>query len=423
MLLPDHSGLALREATGVPDLEYRMLALGSAGDLLLLGCPRCSAFEEACRDDLGLGAVEVLALPPGPGPLWRRALHDPPTLRRLAEVAAERRRLNLVPYMGFGGPWRLAAALAQESRARVMVAAPPPVLTQRVNDKIWFARRVVEVLGSRATPPTVAAHGPAALAVRVRWFARRFDRVCLKVPASAGGTGNLTLDSAPLRDLRLPDLRGLLAEMLAARGWEGRFPLQVGVWEAPVLDSPSVQLWIPGPGRDPVVEGVFSQLLEGPGGCFVGVAPTTLPPEWVRHLAEEGALLGALFQELGYFGRCSFDALLVGTSPERAEVHWIECNGRWGGTSLPMTLVTRLAAGGRPAFVGVDRTGLRLPPRPFAVARERCDRLLLRPGSSRGIAFLAPSRFERGTGYDFVAAAPTAEEARALACRAEALLA
>src|SRR5690606_34224305 len=59
-------------------------------------------------------------------------------------------------------------------------------------------------------------------------------------------------------------------------------------------------------------------------------------------IAREAVLLASLFQQLGYFGRCSFDTILVGPDPATAEVHWAECNGRGGGTSIPMTLVNRL---------------------------------------------------------------------------------
>src|SRR5947209_13015601 len=43
------------------------------------------------------------------------------------------------------------------------------------------------------------------------------------------------------------------------RGWA--FPLVAGAWDDPVVDSPSVQLWVPPAGDGlPVVEGVFSQV-------------------------------------------------------------------------------------------------------------------------------------------------------------------
>ena len=36
------------------------------------------------------------------------------------------------------------------------------------------------------------------------------------------------------------------------------------------------------------------------------------------------------------------DAILIGESLADARLHWIECNGRWGGVSIPMTLANRL---------------------------------------------------------------------------------
>ena len=53
-------------------------------------------------------------------------------------------------------------------------------------------------------------------------------------------------------------------------------------------------------------------------------------------------LLAVLFQRLGYVGRCSFDLLVVGESLATARAEFLECNGRWGGTSGPMMLMNRL---------------------------------------------------------------------------------
>ncbi len=67
-----------------------------------------------------------------------------------------------------------------------------------------------------------------------------------------------------------------------------------------------------------------------------------LPEDTTRRMVDRCWLLAFLYQRLGYVGRCSFDILLVGTDPERAALHLLECNGRWGGASLPMTLMNRL---------------------------------------------------------------------------------
>jgi len=60
------------------------------------------------------------------------------------------------------------------------------------------------------------------------------------------------------------------------------------------------------------------------------------------YFASEALTLASPLQSLGYIGRASFDALLVGASPEQATIHWIECNARWGGVSIPMTAARRL---------------------------------------------------------------------------------
>ncbi len=116
-----------------------------------------------------------------------------------------------------------------------------------------------------------------------------------------------------------------------------------GVWESNVVESGSLQTWIPPMADgDPVLEGVFSQMLSGEAGCFYGCCPLELPPDISRSLGEAASKLTLLFQQLGYVGRCSFDFLLVGSELESARVEFIECNARWGGTSVPMTCVNRL---------------------------------------------------------------------------------
>jgi hypothetical protein len=117
----------------------------------------------------------------------------------------------------------------------------------------------------------------------------------------------------------------------------------VDSWETEIACSPSAQLWIPPKEEgEPIVEGIFAQTVEGPTGMFVGSAPAMLPSDIIQEITTRCWLLGRLFQRLGYIGRCSFDLILVGTSPTSGRLKFIECNGRWGGTSAPMTLMNRL---------------------------------------------------------------------------------
>jgi len=130
--------------------------------------------------------------------------------------------------------------------------------------------------------------------------------------------------------------------------------------------------------------------------------------------------LASGLQLLGYFGRCSLDTLLVGHSFDTAVLHWIECNGRWGGVSIPMTIVNRLTGGGAKAkFVVVQRTGAVRTPRSFADALQALDGILFRPGRrEEGIILLSPVEIEAGRGVQLLACAKTVGAARALSDRA-----
>lgn len=417
LLFEDHAEISLFERRGDASLQYRARLLAGEGDLVLVGGGRSLAFEVYCRDVLELGAAQVIGVAPASGAvrqnsLAQRCAQDPRAMGLVVETARRHGCLNVVPYIGMGHAWRLAALIAAQSGARISVAAPPPRLTRRVNDKLWFANCVQQLLGRAALPPSYHAFGPAALAGRVAALARRHPRVVIKVPDSAGAAGNLVLEAAQLHGLRPGVLRRRLLRLLGNLGWSAGFPLMVGVWDAAVLGSPSVQLWIPhrkdGP---PVVEGLFDQLVEGSGGEFVGAVPSGVPCGWRRRLAGEAMQLAVLFQHLGYFGRCSFDAVIAGEAFGAAELHWIECNGRWGGTSIPMTLANRLIGDwARRAFMVVQRSNLPVAPRELSQALHDLRGLLFRRQSTdTGAVLLTPGGLEQGTGLHFLLLARDAE--------------
>ena len=404
-------------------LEYRAFMLAGEGDFVALWMPRNAAFEAYCRDVLGLGAVEVLRpeAPARRAALAARLAGDGELLARLADVARSRGGLNVQPYIGSGSAWALAAAIAERAGTTVHVAAPPPGLTRRVNDKTWFARQAAELLGERALPPTTEAHSLAVLAARVRGLARDHDRIAIKLPNAAGGEGNAVIDAACVRDLPLAAVRETLRGLLQRLDWPRPFPLLVSVWESPVYATPSIQLWIPHAGEGtPIVEGIFEQQICGPTGAFAGAVPADLPAHIAVRIAREAVLLGSLFQQLGYFGRCSFDAILVGSDPATAEVHWIECNGRWGGTSIPMTLVNRLTGDWAEtpfAVVVPERPG----PEAFEQSLELMGGRLLAAGGRSGVVFVSPGD-ATGHGLAFLAVAPSATEACHAADEARAIL-
>jgi hypothetical protein len=424
VVLADHSEIALYDRKGDMSLEYRMLLVAQSGDIAIIGARRSPEFEAYCRDWLGLGAVQVLALPETGDPLpvgpAERCRNNPSLMTTLTDAARRKNGLVVLPYMGTGEVWMLASEIAKRAGVPVHVAAPPPRLVRRVNDKIWFGARVREVLGAAALPPSYSTFGPAALAARVAAIALRNEQVVVKLPDSASGSGNLVLPSRELRGMPLVELRRRLIDLLEGLGWHGTFPLLAGVWDAPVLANPSVQLWIPlaadGP---PVVEGLFDQHIEGPQARFVGASLSRLPPPWQQRIADEAARLAFLFQQLGYFGRGRLDVVLVGDDLDAATLHWIECNGRWGGTSLPMTIANRLVPDWHRRTTLIVQRPLQFDPaRSFAEVTGRLERQLLRVGQGDlGIVFLSSGGIEDGSGLNFLVFADSDAQADAF-CQA-----
>jgi hypothetical protein len=418
LLVEDHSGILNAHERGSDiTYTYRALALGGEGDLLAVQGRRVPAFEEYCRETLGLGQVQVL-MPVTSDTHQAPSMAcagDPAFIEAVASVARSRGGLNLMPYMATGGAWRLAGRIARRAGVPVRLAGPPPNLSRQVNDKIWFARRTRQVLGPRAVPPCDAVYGLVGLVGHLIRRARASRSVALKLTHSAASGGNLVFDSSEITGLSMAELRNRLLESMRASGWREDYPIQVTAWEEPLVGSPSVQLWIPlADDCEPIVEGIFDQALTGRIARFSGAVPTTLPREWRERIAAEALQLAKLFQRLGYFGRCSFDSVVFGSDLSRAELHWVECNGRWGGVSIPMTLASRLrgdwASGG---FVIASR---RSPTPILEGTADFLDRYadhLYRPGSGDGGAILlCPGRLEAGLGVDLLFLAPSPEEAR-----------
>lgn len=326
-------------------LEDRARLRAGDGDLLVSSLTPSKGYERYCREQLGLGSVtwlrpslenrhDALALA-----AWRdRAVRD-----RLRDLVRRRGVAYVHPHMGSFSTWALTSLLGRATETDLQVIGPPPQLVRAVNDKVWFADAVRRLFGEEWTPRTGEASNLATLSQWVRKLAAGGGRLVIKLPDSAGGSGNLVLAAAQFDGLPLGAIRARLKRMLRPLEWNGRQRLLIGRWEDQVLSSPSAQLWLP-PRADgpPVVEGVYNQLLEGPQGLFVGSSPARLPPRLTQEIVDRSWLLALLFQHLGYVGRCSFDLLIVGEDVAHCRLEFIECNGRWGGTSLPMTLMNRL---------------------------------------------------------------------------------
>lgn len=325
-------------------LELRARLRAGDGDMVACHRPCDLAVETYLRERLGLGSprwVGAQRASERDGRLATRCWTHQKDRTTLLGVLRDSEGLVLHPYQSYGGIWRLSHLLERSARLPVKVLGPPPALSAAVNNKVWFSRVVRRLFGERYLPPTATATCLSTATLLARKLAEESRKIVVKLPSASGGAGNLVFDSEDLGG-SIGEVRGILRDALEQAGWVGE-TLLVSGWESHVLSAPSGQLWIPRLGQgDPIVEGVFEQIIEGRSGHFVGCRPATLEARIQQELVDCGWLLGLLFQHLGYVGRCSFDFLVVGDQHDAAKLEFLECNGRWGGTSTPMSLMNRL---------------------------------------------------------------------------------
>ena len=415
-IFEDHSEIPLAPSDS-HTLEYRMSWFARGTDIVALADERVPAFERYLASDLDLGRITVIQSAPRPrAPLARRLVDDPAVLEKLIGLAGSRGGLTLVPYISTRSVWLLGELLARLTGENVRVAGPPPDLTERVNNKLWFSQRVRDVLGAEALPRTHVASDERELRTHLDALASLGGRLVVKAPSGSGGRGIVAFEATAVDAVRIEPTVHWIREVLSRGGWDGRYPLVVGRWDAPVVASPSVQVWIPHLRSGlPVIEAIFDQMLDGVR--FMGASTTELPVRVRSRLHSDGLRLAMLFQQLGYFGRCSFDSVLVGAEANGAQIHWLECNGRWGSVSTALTAIKRI--------VGVR------PDRPFAVlqsevalGRERSLAEVFetlgtdafhRRTDGTGALILSPRRVMAGTGLNLAVVSRSAAEARASA--------
>ena len=325
-------------------LQDRAVIRAMPGDLVAATTPHNPHFVAYCALRLGFGPVSWLhpAAPSDPLRVATACWDDPAIRTTLVSALRAGHLTYLHPYLGSRDVWVLARRLSDAAQQPLRVVAPPPALTERVNDKLWFADVVTRLFGGRAAPPTHAAWNLALAAATIVRLAAHTRTIVVKVPSASGATGTLLLASDEVRHRTVGQVRERLRDALAPLGWTGATWLLVGGWEAEAWSSPSVQLWIPPDGSGaPVVEGIFEQTLTDEIGRFRGAAPAAFATSLTGEIAERCWLAGRVLQRLGYVGRCSFDLILVGDAAQ-PRVQFIECNGRWGGASIPMALMNRL---------------------------------------------------------------------------------
>lgn len=420
VLIGDQSEIALLENAPYSPLEHRMALLARPHDHMLLH-RRDPAFEAYLEDYLGLTDFSCHQVAtPANGPLTRQLWTSAEWVERFAEIARTRGGLTFKSYLTTGHTWRLAKAVGERARQVVYVNGPSPRMARRANDKLWFSHLARSLIGENATPPTLAAYGPAATAGLVKRTSRLADQVVIKVPDSAGSTGNIRLESAALRARTIAELQHLLLDRLHATGWRDGYPVLVGVWDKDVVCSPSVQIWLPLPSiGPPEIEGIFEQRVHDDVGSFVGAAPTTLPQDIQNLIHRQAARIACVLQKLGYFGRCSLDAVLFQAAQAPPAVHWIECNARWGGVSLPMTAAARLAPNTASCTVAIVQEVLHGHSLSMADLLERLEGMLLRAGTGEaGIVIASPPMHPENAQINIFAIAETHARADEILCSA-----
>jgi hypothetical protein len=352
--LDDVSGIPfLEEIAGVEEYQHRGRLRAGDHDVYVTVTPAAEGYEDYCAGRLRMGSPEhLVADPVGPPIAVADACAEGRTLERLTAVARDAQGMMVHPYMGIEAVWELAAKLAVDAHCPVHVLAPPPPTTWIANDKAAFDELVVRVIGRDALVETRVSRDRDGMQADLRALASRYERVGLKRTRCASAMGNAVFGASEVREAR--DAQRAIDEFLKRTEWPTGEEVLAVAWLDTDL-SPSTQLWIPPTGRgEPRLDGIYEQILEGEERVFVGSRPSTLPKRVHRTLGVHALMVAAALQELGYVGRCSFDHLVVGDPEGDFEVLFTECNGRWGGTSAPMSLVDRLVRGPRPSYRAQD---------------------------------------------------------------------
>ena len=385
LYLDDFSDIPFLDVPGAEEYQHRARLRVEEGDLFAAVTAQSAGYEAYCRQTLGLGEARLVATSARFGPLEvARSCMEEPAFGELIDTAVKAGGLAIHPYMGIASVWQLGQRLAAAAKVRIEILAPPPPITWIANDKGTIGEVVETLLGSEWLVETESSNRPVEIASSLLRLSSHHDRVGLKRLRCASATGNKVFDSGHLQTLSTPQIEELVQSFLEHTEWDGSEEILIVAWETTEV-SPSTQMWIPPPTHGPPrLDGIYEQILEGEEGTFVGSRPSALPERVNRCLGEAALTVAAGLQSLGYVGRCSFDHLILGDPQGDFRPVFTECNGRWGGTSIPMSLMDRLVAGPRPPYRAQDFMSADLEGTPFEEILQRASSHLFDPSSGQG---------------------------------------
>jgi hypothetical protein len=411
--LDDISGIpGVEDVPGVEEYQHRARIRAGDDDAFVASTRQPSGYESYNRDVLRIGAPEILVAEEVEDPLACAAgCLGGETLEELAAWASSAGRVAVDPFMAIEAVWQLASRL-DERGADVAVRGPPLPSLWIANDKRNLSEMCERLFEDRRTVDSHVAAEPGEMADRLLELADPYPRVGLKRPRSASAMGNKVFASDDLLEAGREEVRRRVRRFLESTNWpEGREVLLVRWIDATI--SPSTQCWVPphGEGR-PYVDGIYEQMLVGGEGVFAGSRPSPLPLRVHEKLAETSLALLTVYQRLGYVGRCSFDFVVTGDPEGDFGVRVVDCNGRWGGTSLPMQLVDRVVPGERPPYRAQDFVDSSLEGAEFIDILEACDDHLFRAETGAGrFIFYNPGPLREHGKFDVISMGRTQEEA------------
>ncbi|HEX9723727.1 MAG TPA: hypothetical protein VGC53_05545 [Vicinamibacteria bacterium] len=373
--------------SAVEEYQHRARVRAGDGDLVASVTPPVAAYEAYCRDRLRLGQPEsIVAEVVTEAIAVARACLEGHAFRRIVERSAPC-GLTIHPYMSIEPVWELAARLREATGQPCQVIGPPPPIMWLANDKALFTEMVDAVLGPDWLVDTRITSDPEVLARYLQELAETHEIVALKRARCASGMGNQTFDARALAKKSPPEVEAGILAFLSRTEWDGQERVLAVGWEETTV-TPSTQLWLPPKELGaPQLQGVYEQILSPGTSIFLGSRPSTLPDALNRRIGEASLALATGLQDLGYLGRCSFDLLLVGDPNGDCRVRFVECNGRWGGTSIPMRLVDRLmgeTGTPRPPYRAQDFVHPDLVGVPFTEVLERVGDTAYDPARGRG---------------------------------------